>query len=286
MHLAADNLDAAIQAGIRSGLGDAWVRIGGVKLFMDGALGSRTAAMLEPYEGEPANRGVVVTTREELAVRLRRALSNGVSVAIHAIGDAANRAVLDAFEELEPAGAADCLLRNRIEHVQLLARQDIPRLGKLGLIASVQPLHATADYEMVERYWGARRGRGAYAFKSLLESGARLVFGSDCPVERCNPLDTLYAAVARQRPDGAPGPAGWHPEERLTMEQALRAQCVEPAYAAGEEALKGTLTPGKLADLVVLSRDIVAEPAEALLETQVHGTMLGGEFVYRAPAWT
>jgi len=285
MHLDAKNLDAAIQAGVRSGLGDAWVRVGGVKLFMDGALGSRTAHMLAPYDGEPQNLGMVVTTRAQLRETLRRALPAGVSAAIHAIGDAANRIVLDTFEELRPLTAGEPRLRNRIEHVQLLAPADIPRLAGLGLIASVQPLHATADYPMVERYWGGARALGAYPFKSLLDAGAPLVFGTDCPVENCDPLGTLYAATARRRPDGAPGAAGWHPAERLSMEQALIAHCRAPAFAAGAEAEQGTLTPGKLADLVVLSRDIWEAPAEALLETSVHATLLDGRLVYRAPAW-
>jgi len=242
--------------------------------------------MLEPYAGEPANRGIAVTTREDLADLLRRAIPNGISAAIHAIGDAANRIVLDTFEELAPLADGGPPLRHRIEHVQLLAPADISRLARLGLIASVQPLHATADYEMVERYWPGARGDGAYPFRSLAAAGARLVFGTDCPVERCEPLATLYAAVARRRPNGAPDPAGWHPSERLTLEQALRAHCVEPAYAAGEEALKGTLTPGKLADLVVLSQDVVGKPADALLETQVHGTVVAGRLAYRASAWS
>ncbi len=283
MHLDARNLDAAIQTGIRSGLGDAWVRVGSVKLFMDGALGSRTARLLAPYDGEPANLGTEVTTPAQLTEILRRALPAGISAAIHAIGDAANRVVLDAFEALSPRVAQEPPLRHRIEHAQLLALEDIPRLARLGLIASVQPLHATSDYLMVERYWAGRRARGAYAFRRLLEAGARLVFGSDCPVEPCDPLGSLYAAVARRRPDGAPGPAGWHPDERLTLEQAVLAQCREPAYAAGAEDELGTLTPGKGADMVVLSRDIWDTPAEALLETRVDATLVAGRLVHRAP---
>lgn len=280
MHLDVRNLDAAIQAGIRTGLGDEWLRIGGVKIFMDGALGSRTAYMLEPYNEEPDNRGILVTTAEQLRELLRRALPNGISVAVHAIGDAANRIALDALEEAQALYPSHPPLRHRIEHVQLLSLQDLPRLARLGVIASVQPLHATADYEMVERYWGHARGQGAYAFKSLLDAGTRLVFGTDCPVEPCDPLASLYAAVTRRRRDGAPGPDGWHPHERLSIEQALHAHIVEPAYAAGEERLKGTLTPGKLADMVVLSHDIVSQPAEVLLETQVDATIIGGRVVY------
>ena len=244
MHLSKDNLDAAIQAGVRSGLGDAWLRVGSVKLFMDGALGSRTGHMLEPHLGEPDNLGMIVTPREDLTDLLARALPNGISAAIHAIGDAANRTALDCLETAGARYAAHPPLRNRIEHVQVLSPRDIPRLAALGIIASVQPLHATADYEMADSYWGDERCRGAYAYKSLLDAGTRLVFGSDCPVEQCDPLGTIYAAVSRRRPDGSPGPEGWQPQERLTVEQALHAQCTTHAYAAGEESIKGTLTPG------------------------------------------
>jgi predicted amidohydrolase YtcJ len=286
MHLSKDNLDAAIQAGVRSGLGDAWLRVGSVKLFMDGALGSRTGHMLEPHLGEPANYGMIVTTREELTDLLARALPNGISAAIHAIGDAANRAALDCLEIAQKRDTARPPLRNRIEHAQILSPIDIPRLAALGVIASVQPLHATADYEMAERYWGEPRIQGAYAYRSLLDAGARLVFGSDCPVEVCDPLGSIYAAATRRRPDGTPGPAGWRPDQRLTVEQALYAQCTSHAYAAGEEVIKGTLTPGKLADLVILSRDIVAEPPEVILETAVHGAIVDGKLVYRSTDWS
>ena len=286
MHLGKDNLDAAIQAGVRSGLGDAWLRVGSVKLFMDGALGSRTGHTLEPHLGEPDNYGMIVTTRVELSDLLTRALPNGISAAIHAIGDAANRVALDCLEVAQSRYMARPSLRNRIEHAQLLAPADLPRFATLGVIASVQPLHATADIQMADRYWGAERCRGAYAYRSLLDAGARLVFGSDCPVEVCEPLGSIYAAVARRRPDGAPGPDGWQPQERLTIEQAIQAQCAAHAFAAGEEAIKGSLTPGKLADLVILSRDIVAEPPEAILDTEVHGTVVDGQMVYRSPDWS
>ncbi len=280
-----DMLEPAVQAGMRTGLGDAWLRVGGVKIFMDGSLGSRTALLFEPYVGEPANRGVEITPPAELREYLALAFSHGISATIHAIGDAANHRALDALEEMLARYPAARALPNRVEHVQLLAPADIPRFGRLGVIASVQPLHATSDYEMVERYWGEERGRGAYAFRSLLEAGAVLIFGTDCPVEPLGPLATVYAAVARRRPDGSPSPAGWHPEERLTLEQALAACCAAPAAASGESDIKGTLEPGKLADIAILSRDIFEGPAEALLETEVHGTVLGGRLVYRAPAW-
>jgi predicted amidohydrolase YtcJ len=280
-----DMLEPAVRAGVRTGLGDEWLRIGGVKIFMDGSLGSRTALLFAPYVGEPGNTGVEITSPAQLREYLELALPNGISATIHAIGDAANRRALDALEEALARYPSARALPNRVEHAQLLAPADIPRFGRLGVVASVQPVHATSDYEMVERYWGAERGRGAYAFRSLLEAGATLIFGTDCPVEPLGPLATLYAAVARRRPDGSPSPDGWHPEERLTLEQALIASCAAPAAVSGESGIKGTLEPGKLADMAILSRDIFAGPAEALLETEVHGTVLGGRLVYRSPAW-
>ncbi|MGQ9516501.1 MAG: amidohydrolase [Anaerolineae bacterium] len=277
-----DMLEPAVHAGVRTGLGDEWLRIGGVKIFMDGSLGSRTALLFEPYVGEPANKGVEITSPAQLREYLELALPHGISATIHAIGDAANRRVLDALEEIFTRFPDVRALPNRVEHVQLLAPADIPRFGRLGVTASVQPVHATSDYEMVERYWGRERGGGAYAFRSLLEAGARLIFGTDCPVEPLGPLATLYAAVARRRPDGSPSPEGWNPAERLTQEQAVHALCTAPAAVSGEQALKGTLEPGKLADMVILSQDIFSGPPEVLLETRVEGTVLGGRLVYGA----
>jgi predicted amidohydrolase YtcJ len=202
----------------------------------------------------------------------------GLSVAVHAIGDAANRAVLDAIEACRDAHAAP--LRNRIEHVQLLHPDDLPRLAALDIIASGQPIHATADIDLVERHWGAR-GATSYAWRSLLEAGTALAFGSDAPVENVSPLAGIHAAVTRRRADGYPGPEGWYPEQALTVEQAVRAYTMGAAYASGEEQLKGSLRPGKLADLVVLDRDIFQiEPME-ILHTKVLATMVGGQFVYQ-----
>lgn len=282
IHLEVGNLDAAIKTGIRSSLGDEWLRIGGVKIFMDGSLGSRTAVMFEPYLGEKDYYGVQVISRHELADLLDRAFPNGIAATIHAIGDAANRMVLDELEAALLRHPDARNLRHRIEHVQLLSPMDIPRLAKLDVAASVQPQHATADYEMVEHYWGEPRGQGAYPFRGLLDAGTRLVFGSDCPVEVCDPLEALYAAVTRRRRDGSPGPDGWHPRERIGIMESLHATISSPAYVGNEEALKGSIAPGKVADLVVLSRDIVQEPAEALLETEVLGTMVAGKWVYQA----
>jgi len=279
MHIPAKNLDDAIALGLRTGFGNEQLRVGGVKVFADGALGSRTAAMLAPYQDEPLNSGIVVTSREELRELVSKASRAGLSVAIHAIGDRANRDVLDVLEESRQSGEGRGL-RHRIEHVQLLHPADIPRLAKLGLIASMQPIHATSDMDMVERHWGEERARGAYAWRSLLEAGTVLAFGSDCPVETLDPLAGIHAAVTRRRADGSPGPEGWHPGERITVEDAVRAYTLGAACASGEEREKGSIAPGKLADLVVLSQDIFAVPPMAILETGVEATILDGQFVY------
>ncbi len=285
MHIPVKNLEAAIQLGLRSGYGDEFLRIGGVKIFADGALGSRTAAMLEPYEDEPHNRGIVVTPPAELRRLVSAAHHAGLSVAVHAIGDAANRAVLDALQAVtqQSQRAPAPALPHRIEHVQLLHPADVPRLAALGVVASMQPIHATSDMEIAEAHWGAR-SRWSYAWRSLLQMGTPLAFGSDCPVEPLDPLRGIYAAVTRRRPDGSPGEEGWYPEQRLTVAEAVRAYTRGAAYAAGQEDSTGSITPGKLADLVVLSRDIFACEPMDILDTEVLATVVDGRFVYRAAA--
>jgi predicted amidohydrolase YtcJ len=279
MQIPAENLDAAIQVGLRSGLGDEWLRIGGVKLFADGALGAHTAYMLEPYDDDPGNYGIAVVTAEHLKKAIGKASRAGLATYTHAIGDRANREVLDAVKATREAGAG-LDLRHRIEHVQILHPDDIPRLAKLGVIASMQPIHATQDMLVADKLWGARCA-GAYAWRSLLDSGAVLAFGSDSPVEDLNVMKGIYAAVARRRPDGSPGTDGWRPEQRITVTEAVYAYTAGAAYASGEETIKGTLSPGKLADLVVLSQDIFTIDHEAILETEVLATMIGGKFVYK-----
>jgi len=202
----------------------------------------------------------------------------GIAAFVHAIGDRANREVLDAIEASRQAG--DGLdLRHRIEHTQILHPDDLPRLAKLGVIASMQPIHATQDMLLADALWG-ERCTGAYAWRSLLESGAALAFGSDSPVEDLNVMKGIHAAVTRRRADGSPGPDGWYPEQRLTVAEAVYAYTTGAAYASGEEAIKGTLSPGKLADLVVLSQDIFTVDPMAILETKVLATMFDGQFVY------
>jgi predicted amidohydrolase YtcJ len=273
---------------LRSGLGDENLRIGGVKLFADGALGPQTGYMLVPYEGTADNYGLPTHPAAELRDLIHRARQAGLAVAVHAIGDAANRAVLDAIEQerrLEEAAGPAALrlptLPDRLEHAQLLHPDDVPRLAHLEVVASMQPIHATSDMDMAERHWG-RRCDLAYAWRSVLDSGAHLAFGSDCPVETLDPLVGIHAAVTRRRADGSPGPAGWIPAQRLSVAEAVRAYTLGAAYASGELPLKGSLVPGKLADLVVLSRDIFQIDPMAILETHVAMTVLGGRVVYRS----
>lgn len=278
MQIPEENLDAAIHLGLQSGLGDERLRIGGVKLFSDGSLGGRTAHMLEPYDGEPDNTGIPVATSEHLRETIRRASRAGIASFVHAIGDRANREVLNAIEASRQAGEG-LNLRHRIEHVQILHPSDIPRLGQLGVIASMQPIHCTQDMHMADASWGAR-SVGAYAWRSLLDNGAVLAFGSDSPVEDLNVMKGIHAAVTRRRADGSPGLEGWYPQQRISVDEAVRAYTASAAYASDEETIKGTLSPGKLADLVVLSQNIFEIDPMDILETKVVATMFDGEFVY------
>ena len=281
VHIPSDELESAVELGARSAFGDEFLRIGGVKIFADGALGPQSAHMLSPYEGTTSELGVPSHTAAGLYDLVHRAHQAGLSVAVHAIGDAANRVVLDAIEHAQAVGSSTPpSLPNRIEHVQLLHPEDLPRLARLDVIASMQPIHATSDMEMAERHWG-RRCDLAYAWRSVLDSGARLAFGSDCPVEVLDPLAGIHAAVTRRRADGSPGPAGWIPAQRLTVAQAVHAYTLGAAYASGEAHLKGALAPGRVADLVVLSRDIFAIDPMEILDARVEMTVLGGQIVYR-----
>jgi predicted amidohydrolase YtcJ len=282
VHIPGDDLDAALALGLRSGMGDEFLRIGGVKIFADGALGPQTGHMLAAYEGSDDNMGIPTHSAEELAGLVGRARRGGLSVAVHAIGDGANRAVLDAIEKSpHPAVGHPPLLPDRIEHVQLLHTDDLPRLAALGVVASMQPIHATSDMEMAEKLWG-RRSDLAYAWRSVLDSGAQLAYGSDCPIETLDPLAGIHAAVTRRRADGSPGPKGWIPDQRISAYEALRAYTLGSAYASGELRLKGSLVPGKLADVVVLSEDILAIDPMEILDAKVEMTVLGGKVVYEA----
>lgn len=264
--------------GIWSGFGSARLRIGPLKIFTDGALGPQTAAMLEPYEGSD-DRGIPTIERASLEQALQHARRSGIGVALHAIGDAAIRGALDALEATARSVAAPPgTPPPRIEHAQLVHPDDVPRFAQLGVIASMQPIHATSDMEMADRHWG-RRARHAYAWRSLIDAGATLAFGTDAPVERIEPLHSLYAAVTRQRENGEPS-GGWYPEQCLTLAEAVRAYTHGSAIAGGFERDQGELTPGMLADFVVLADDVFSAPPETLLRTRVEITAIGGEIAF------
>ena len=277
MAIPEDSLDAAIALGLRTGFGDAWLRMGGVKIFSDGALGPQTASMLEPYDGQPENRGVIVRTREQLRELSSRAAAHGIALTVHAIGDRANRWVLDAIEAVREDSRRHGL-RHRIEHVQVLHPDDLPRLARLGVTASMQPIHCAQDRDIVDRYWG-ERGRYAYAFRSLLRAGTHLAFGSDAPVETLDVLTGIYAAVARKRYAEPERPA-WRPGEALTAREAVHAYTEGAAYAAGEEDAKGRLAPGCVADFVGLSEDLFAIPPDRIPRVRVRFTAVGGVVRY------
>ncbi len=267
-------------AGPLIGYGGDHLTVRAVKLFADGSLGSRGAALLAPYADAPGQRGLEFLSDAELRAKIETALRAGYQVNVHAIGDAANRQVLDAFTAAYRVvdGRA---LRNRIEHAQILAPEDIPRFVPLGLIASMQPTHATSDRLMAERRLGPARLRGAYAWRTFLAQGTPLAGGSDFPVESPNPFYGLYAAVTRMDRDGLP-PGGWHPEQAMTLEEAFRAFTLTAAYAQHQEGSLGSLEAGKWADFVLLDRDPFAIPARDLWKVRVLQTWVGGAPIYRA----
>lgn len=276
-------LDCMLHMGIRAGFGDDWIRIGGLKLFADGAIGPRTAYMIEPYDGEPDNYGIVVLDKEEMTEMVSRASAAGLPSTIHAIGDRAVHDVLDVFEivrgEEARRGDARSSRRHRIEHVQLIHPNDVNRLAELDIVASMQPVHATSDYLMADRYWGSRTPY-SYNPRLQLDRGVVVAFGTDAPVDTLGPIPGIHAAVTRRRPDGSPGVDGWTPAARLNVDEALRGFTTGPAYAAGMENRLGKLRPGFLADLVVLDRDLYAIPADELLSVQVVATMVDGLWRY------
>jgi predicted amidohydrolase YtcJ len=265
--------------GLRAGFGDDWVRIGGVKGFVDGSLGSTTAKMFDPYDNEPGSTGVWVTPPARLREYILAADKAGLSVAVHAIGDRANAELLDIFAEVEKQnGPRD--RRFRIEHAQHLRPQDYRRFRELGVIASMQPYHAIDDGRWAEGRIGTKRCASSYALHSLLDAGARLALGSDWSVAPLSPLLGIDAAVNRRTLDGK-HPGGWFPEQRIGVALAVEGYTLASAYAGFEEKDRGSLETGKLADLVVLSRDILS-PAEKdhVAETEVELTMVGGRVVY------
>jgi len=278
-------LDQAFELGLRAGFGDDMLRIGNVKVFMDGALGPHTAAMFQPYIGlgEENNRGILNMDGEELLEHGRKAAQVGLGMTVHAIGDRANHEVLNAYEQLRAYEKENHLpaLRHRIEHVQVIHPDDAARLGKMDIIASMQPIHATSDMLMADQFWG-ERSRLAYAMKTQLDFGARLALGSDAPVESPNPFWGLHAAVTRRRADGSPSPDGWYPEQKLSMADAFAGYSLGPAYAANMEGRLGRLAPDHLADLIALEKDIFTCNANDLLTLESSATMVGGEWVWQS----
>jgi len=254
-----------------------------IKVYADGALGSRGAALLEPYADEPTTTGLLVTSPDEVYAQTLAAAKAGFQVGIHAIGDRANREAMDVFErvEQEVPGARD--LRMRIEHAQILDAAEIPRFAKLGVIASMQPTHATSDMPWAAtRIGDARVEEGAYVWRKLLDAGAVIASGSDFPVEDANPLLGFYAAITRQDATGTPA-GGWTPRQRMTRDEALASFTRQAAFAAHAETWTGSIESGKLADLVVLSRDIMRVQPREILTTTVQMTIVGGEIVYQRP---
>ena len=275
---------AALEAYLKSGpkligYGGDRLTVRSIKIIGDGALGSRGAAMLQPYSDDPGNRGFMVTPPEAIYFWAKRATDGGFQVNTHAIGDRANRIWLDTVERLEKENPRVKDLRLRDEHAQILALSDIPRFAQLHVIPSMQPTHCTSDMRWAEQRVGPERVKGAYAWQTLLKTGVHIPEGSDFPVEDPNPLWGFYSAITRQDHDGNP-PGGWRPQERLTREEALRGFTLDAAYAAFQENIKGSLEPGKLADFVVLSQDIMKIEPRLILVTEVEKTYLGGKLVY------
>jgi predicted amidohydrolase YtcJ len=279
MNLPGERLDEAIALGLKTGFGDDTLRVGHLKYFSDGSQGARTAWMLEPYL-DRGGYGMPLTPMEEISTALRRAHEAGLAVAIHAIGDRANRELVEAFEELylSTGKQAEPLAPHRIEHVQNIRPQDLQRMAGLGVAASVQPIHITDDYPMIEASVG-ERGRYAYPLADMVKAGLEMVFGSDGPVADANPLAGIHAAVTRQRRDGSPA-GGWYPDQRISVEQAIHGYTLAPARLSARERDLGSLSPGKLADLIMLDRDITSLPPEEIAEARVAMTVFDGQMVF------
>lgn len=262
----------------QSGTGSEWLRIGGLKGFMDGSLGSHTAAMLEPFTDAPGDSGLLVNSLDDMRGWISDSDAAGLQVMVHAIGDRAIRDLLDIYQDVADAnGPRD--RRFRMEHAQHIAPQDIARFAAQGVIACMQPYHAIDDGRWAERVIGPERAKTTYAFRSLLDSGARVSFGSDWSVAPATPIEGIYAAVTRRTLDDA-NPDGWIPGQKITVEEALHAYTTTAAYASFDENLKGTLKPGMLADFVLLDRDLTNIPPETIRDTQILRTVVGGITVF------
>jgi predicted amidohydrolase YtcJ len=263
--------------------GNGMLAVRAVKVYADGALGSRGAALLEPYSDDPGNSGLLVTPPEGILEAARFALAHGFQVGTHAIGDRANRIVLDAYETAFRENPAAKDPRFRVEHAQILDAADIPRFGRLGVLAAMQGIHCPSDRPWAPRRLGeVRVAEGGYVWRKLLDAGARILNGTDAPVEDISPIQNFHATVTRQDADGRP-PGGFDPGQKLTRAEALRTMTLDAAYGSFAEAEKGSIEVGKLADLVVLSQDILAVPDDALMKTEIVATIVDGKLLYEKP---
>jgi predicted amidohydrolase YtcJ len=296
MNIAAERLPQAAALGLQPGFGDDRLWIGHVKSFADGTMGSQTAHMLEPFSSDPTNTGIAVTPADEMWQLAVAASEAGFPISIHAIGDRAVREVLDVCEELtgrrgeevkgrlftlsplHPLTPAPLPMPHRIEHVQLLHPDDVERLAQLGVVAAMQPVHLQTDWPTADRVWG-ERARLTYAFRSLLDGGTILAFGSDAPVAPLNPMLGVFTAVTRQ--DNAHQPTnGWYPQERISLEETIYAYTMGPAILSGKQHVQGSITPGKWADLIVLEQNLFEIEAAKIAETEVNTTIFAGAIVY------
>jgi len=266
-------LEELVKLRLKPGFGDRYLRFVGTKLFADGALGSQTALMLAPYRGSKTNVGIEATTEAELTSAVKLAATNGIACAIHAIGDRANRHALNSFEKL-PRKHRE--LRHRIEHVQIIHPTDLPRFAQLGIIASVQPSHCSSDIDLMMKYWGAK-SRYAYNFRSLLDSGARVAFGSDAPIENIDPLQGIYSAITRKSLNGKKKHIQ---KQRITIEEAILGFTVWAAYALSDEKLFGVISPGRSADITIMEQDPVRTKPDEVKYLKILATFFEGECVY------
>jgi predicted amidohydrolase YtcJ len=277
MMLSPDDIDSAALLGLKAGFGDRFVNLGALKLYADGALGSQSAWMHAPYEGNRDNRGIATLTEEQLEMYYEKTHIKGIPLAIHAIGDRANSFLLDFFGKKQ-AISHKLGLKHRIEHVQVLRKEDIGKFKKYDIAASVQPIHLIADRDMADRHWG-ERSQYAYAFNSLLKSGAKVGFGSDAPIESASPFMGIYAAVARKAPEDTR--SAWYPEQCLKLNQAVAAYTSGAADICGWSDKQGRIAEGMAADFVVLSDDIYKAKTESIPEIKALATIVDGQIVYQ-----
>lgn len=263
---------------LKSYANDAYA-LAAVKLYSDGALGSRGAALMSPYSDMPSTRGLLFYPNDEMLAKMNKAMKAGYQVNIHAIGDAGNRQILDAYAQLIPR-YKNAQLRHRIEHAQVVAPDDIPRFKALGVVPSMQPTHATSDQNMAEHRVGPERIKGAYAWRTFLDQGSKIACGSDFPVESPNPFEGLHAAVTRQNNAGVPA-GGWYKNQAMTLTEAFRCFTLDAAYAANQENVIGSLEPGKWADFILIDRDVFKVAPEQIGKTVVLQTWMGGKRVYK-----